>query len=420
MGLHMRAGFFSVAAPSKDIKTVKPISSPTVKITKVEPIILQVPKRNPERMSNLVQIPDEGLLDNVVVRVETDEGISGIGECDGHPLAVSALIRKGSFLQWTGYEEVLLGEDPLKIERLWEKMYTTSEISGRRGLGIWALSGIDVALWDIAGKYHKQPVHKLLGGGEPKQKVTPYASINEFAVTKKELTDDLVAETCRRLVKEPGYKAVKFHTYRRGLRDGSMLNMIRVARQELGDRVDLMIDAYMGFETDEAIDFAKNLERYNVYFLEAALKPDNIDGYAKLSRSTEINIAAGEEHTTRFMLTDLMDRGGIDIVQADATEAGGITECRRIAALAAERGKLYLPHSWKTNISFAANLSLVAASANSPYMEHAIMPGRLRNELTKESFKMDGDGRMQVPDTPGLGISLNEDIVEQYRFNGQS
>ncbi len=386
-----------------------------MKITKVEPIVLQVPKVTPERISNLVQIPDEGLLDNLVVRVETDEGITGIGECDGHPLAVSSLIRKGSFVQWTGYEEVLIGEDPLEIDRLWERMYETSEISGRRGLGIWALSGIDVALWDIVGKHHGLPVHKLLGGPQ-KEAVTLYASVNEFATTKEKLTDNLVAETCKRLVKKPGYRAVKFHTYRRGLRDGSMLNMMRVARDELGDRVDLMIDAYMGFETDEAIEFAKNLERYNVYFLEAALKPDNLDGYAKLTQSTDINIAAGEEHTTRFMLTELMDRGMVDIVQADATEAGGITECRRVATLANQRGKLYLPHSWKTNVSFAANLSLVAASTNSPYMEHAIMRGRLRNELTNERFEMDSNGQIQPNNRPGLGVTLNQSIVDEYTY----
>lgn len=352
-----------------------------------------------------------------MVRVETDEGLYGIGECDGHPLVISSLIRKGSFLPWTGYEEVLLGENPLNIEHLWEKMYRTSEISGRRGIGIWALSGVDVALWDIIGKHYGEPVYKLLGGSGGKDSVTPYASINYFATTKERLTDDLVAEKCKALVADQRFGAVKFHTYGRGLRDGSMLNLMRVAREVLGERAVLMIDAYMGLETEEAIAFAHALEPYNVYLIEAALQPDNLEGYAKLSRSTTINIAAGEEQTTRFMLTELMDKGNIDIVQADATDAGGITDCRKIANLAQDRGKLFMPHSWKTNISFAANLSLVAASVNSPYMEYAIMPGRLRNDLTHERFNLDSSGRISLPEKPGLGITLNEKVVQECRYD---
>ncbi|MDA4123060.1 MAG: mandelate racemase/muconate lactonizing enzyme family protein [Thaumarchaeota archaeon] len=387
-----------------------------MKITKVEPIILQTKKTTPERHIGTTNLPDEGLLDDLVVRVETDSGIEGIGECDGHPIAVSALIRKGSFVQWTGFEEVLLGEDPLNVEYLWEKMYLASEINGRRGLGIWAMSGIDIALWDIVGKYYNQPVYKLLGGAGGKDAVVPYASHNHFATTKEELTDDFVAENLKS-VKDAGFRAIKFHCYRRGLRDGSMLNMIRVAREVLGEKTAIMFDAYMGFETTEAIRFAKELEKYNVYFLEAALQPDNFDGYAKLSGSTSVKIAAGEEHTTRFMLTELMDKGKVDIVQADATEAGGITECRRIANLAHDRGKLYLPHCWKTNVSFAANLSLVASSVNSPFMEYPLMPGRIRRELTNEAFTMDSDGTIKLPERPGLGVTLNQKALDEFRYD---
>jgi L-rhamnonate dehydratase len=375
-----------------------------MKITKVEPIVLQVRKTRPPG--------DEGLMDDLVVRVETDEGIEGIGECDGHPLAIASLIRNGTFFHWGGFEDQLVGENPLNIEYLWEKMYRASEPSGRRGLSIWAMSGIDVALWDIAGKYYKKPVHRLLGSSG-KESVTPYASIYTMGTTKEQ-----VIETCRELVKRAGYRAVKFHTDPGTLGDGTQVTLVKTAREELGDEIALMLDASMAFDTEEAIRFARSVEPYNIYFLEAALQPDNFDGYAKLSYMTSIRIAAGEEHTTRFMLTELMDRGKVDIVQADATEAGGITEVRRIAGLARDRARLYIPHCWKTGISFAANLNVVAATTNSPYAEFPIIPGPLRNELTNETFTIDSEGRMKLPDRPGLGVTLNERTIEKYRYDG--
>jgi L-alanine-DL-glutamate epimerase-like enolase superfamily enzyme len=376
-----------------------------MKITKVEPIILQVRKTRTQGYDDLT--------DDLVVRIETDEGIEGIGECDGHPLAISAIIREGTFFHWGGLERQLIGENPLNIEYLWDKMYRATESSGRRGLSIWALSSIDVALWDIAGKYYKQPVYRLLGPGTGKDSVTPYASIYSIGTNK-----DQVIETCRESVKKPGYRAAKFHTDPVAVRDGTMAKLIKTAREELGDEIDLMFDASMTFDTGEAIKFARSIEPYGIYFLEAALQPDNFDGYAKLSSMTTIKIAAGEEQTTRFMLTELMDRGKVDIVQADATEAGGITEVKRIARLAQDRGRLYIPHVWKTGISFAANLNVVSATPNAPFVEFPIIPGVLRNELTNETFKVGSDGRMKLPERPGIGVTLNEGVVEKYRYKG--
>jgi L-alanine-DL-glutamate epimerase-like enolase superfamily enzyme len=376
-----------------------------MKITKVEPIVLQVRKPGSDG--------DESLKDDLVVRIETDEGIEGIGECDGHPLAISNIIRAGTFSHWGCFENLLLGENPLNIEYLWQKMYDSFVNASRRGLTIWAMSGIDVALWDIAGKYYKQPVYRLLGGSGGKDAVTPYASINSMGRNKDEVID-----TCRETVRKPGYRGVKFHTDPVALHDGTQAKLVKIAREELGDEIALMLDLYMAFDTTEAIEFAKSVEPYDIYFLEAALLPDNFDGYAKLSCSTTIRIAAGEENTTRFMLTELMDRGKVDIVQADATEAGGITEVKRIARMALDRGRLYVPHCWKTNISFAANMNVVAATINSPFVEFPIMPGPIRNELTNESFKIGSDGRMKLPDRPGLGVTLNRKIVEKYRYDG--
>lgn len=378
-----------------------------MKITKVEPIIVRIPEK--ERDANT-----GGLLDDLVVRIETDEGISGIGECDGHPLAISSVIRGGEFSHWGDYEQLLVGENPLNIAYLWDKMYNSFACAGRRGLTIWALSGVDVALWDIAGKYYKKPVYQLLGGAGGKDAVTPYASIPLIG-----RDEDEVVRICTEMVKKPGYRAFKVHIDPATLRDGRLTKFVKKASEVLGPEIPIMLDLYMECDTTEAIRFAKSVEPYNIGFLEAALKPDNLEGYAKLSYSTSIDIAAGEEQTTRYMLTELMDRGKIDIVQADATEAGGISEVKRIAALAQDRGKRYIPHCWKTNISFAANMNVVASTINAPYVEFPIFPGIIRNDLTNESFKIDSSGRMKLPEAPGLGVTLNEDLVEKLRYRGR-
>ncbi len=379
-----------------------------MKITKVEPIIVQLPKTSPQET-------DGGLIDDLVVRVETDEGIQGLGECDGHPLVISSIIRGGSFSHWGDFEQLLIGENPLNIQYLWEKMYDSFANSGRRGLSIWAMSGIDVALWDIAGKFYKQPVYQLLGGAGGKDAVTPYASLSTVWTNA-----DQVVASCREEVKKPGYRAAKVHTDPKTLRDGTMTKLVKTARDELGDEIPLMLDLYMALDTNDAIKFAKSVEPYNIGFIEAALLPDNLDGYAKLSYSTSIKIAAGEEQTTRYMLTELMDRGKVDIVQADATEAGGISEVKKVAALAHDRGRQYVPHCWKTNISFAANMNVVASTINAPYVEFPIMPGQIRNKLTNEMFKIDSSGRIELPDRPGLGVTLNEEFVEANRFRGSN
>ncbi len=172
----------------------------------------------------------------------------------------------------------------------------------------------------------------------------------------------------------------------------------------------------MCYDTKGAIKFARQLEQYNIYFLEAALHPDNLDGYAKLSASTTVRIAAGEEQTSRFMFIDLMDRGKVDIVQPDVTRAGGLTECKRIADLAADRGILCIPHCYKTNIGLAATLHLSAAASNSPYTEFPQSNSPLKKELTHEDFKVLPDGTIELPETPGLGVTLNEDAVTKYLY----
>jgi len=372
-----------------------------MKITRVDPIVLRLP--------NVRDITD-GTQDDLIVRIETDEGITGIGEVDAPPTVVKALIQAPISHSWAkGLEQLLIGENPLNIEYLWEKLYQGSILYGRRGLAINTISGIDIALWDLAGKYYKQPVYRLLGGA--KNRVTPYSSIYPFAETEQEVVDK-----CKRLVKQQRFRAAKFQCEPIGSDDRKALRFIEVARSELGDRIDIMLDACMCYDTKGAVRFAKSIQPYDIYFLEAALHPDNLEGYARLASSTSIRIAAGEEQTTRFMFLDLMDRGRVDVIQPDVMRAGGLTEAKRIAQLAYDRGVLCIPHCYKTNVGLAATLHFAAAIPNAPYAEFPQSDSPLRKSLTKESFTVQQDGTIELRDTPGLGVSLNDETVQRYLY----
>jgi L-rhamnonate dehydratase len=375
-----------------------------LKITRIEPIVLRLPE---------VKDITDGTQDDLVVRIETDEeGIYGVGEVDAPPTVVRSLIKAPLSHSWAkGFEKLLVGENPLNIGYLWEKLYQGSILYGRRGLAINALSGIDIALWDLAGKYYKTPVYRLLGGGKGDNKVRVYSSIYPFAKTEAEVVDK-----CKKLVKREGFTAVKFQCEPIGVDDKKALKFVKRAREELGSVVDIALDACMCYDTKGAIKFAKSIEPFGIYFIEAALHPDNLEGYAKLAASTSIKIAAGEEQTSRFMFIDLMDRGRVDIVQPDVSRAGGLSESKRVADLASDRGVLCIPHSFKTNIGLAASLHLSASCPNSPLCEFPQSNSPLKRLLTKERFELDSKGLVAISDRPGLGITLDEDILEKYRY----
>jgi len=373
-----------------------------LKITKVEPIVMKVPAS--------LGLDENDMPDDFVVRVETDEGLSGIGETAGPPLSLMPLVRSVHQGTWyRGFEDMLVGEDPLDVERLWERMYRYSLHYGSRGLIVWVMSAIDIALWDIVGKARKQPVFELLGGsGDP---IPAYASLPPYATA-----EELIA-ACEDVVKKHNFTAIKFHTDPARLHDGTWVAFTRAVREHFGSGLTLMLDAHNEFGTEEAIRFAKALEPCDVYFFEAALLPDNLEGYAELSESTEMLIAAGEEFTTRFMYRDLIERGKIDVVQLDVTLGGGITDGMKVARLAKERGRLLVPHSWKTDISFAANLHF-ASAAGSPFVEWPVSKSPLRNALTRERIPLDPKGRVRPTRSPGLGVTLDESLVEAYRLKG--
>ena len=369
-----------------------------MKVTNVEAIYLRAPE---------VREQTDSGQDALVVRVSTDAGITGIGEVDSAPLAAKAVIE-GPFSHnvTSGLRELVIGEDPFETEYLWYKMYRKNIYGGRRGVGLHAMSGIDIALWDIKGKALGQPIWKLLGGGFH-EKIRPYASALFGA------TPDETRERAQRF-RDRGFTAVKFGWEPMGEDEKTDVALVREARKGLGDDVDLLIDAGLVWDAKTAIQRARAFADYNIFWLEEPLSPDDYDGYRKLSEATHLRIAAGEEESNRLSFIELMDRGKVDVVQIDMTRVGGFTEAMKVASLAVDRGLPVANHGFTTYINVAAALHFLNSVPNSFICEFvAEEETTLREHITKQRL-VAKDGMVEIPSEPGLGLELNEEAIEQF------
>ncbi len=370
-----------------------------MKITQVETIYL--------RQSQVKTQCDSG-QDILIVRISTDAGITGIGEVDSSPMAAKGAIE-GPFSHTTtaGLRELILGEDPLETECLWHKMYRQNIYSGRRGIAIHAMSGIDMALWDIKGKALGQPIWKLLGGGFHKSGIRAYAS-SLFGATPSETN----ARALR--FRDQGFTAVKFGWDPMGRDETTDIALVREARQGVGGNADLMIDAGLVWDAKTALQRARAFADYRIFWLEEPLAPDNYEGYRRLCESTDTRIAAGEEESERCSFLELMDKGKIDIVQIDLARCGGFTEAMKIASLAQDRGLPVVNHGFTSYINVAAALHFLNAIPNSFITEFVSEESTtLRDVITRQRIAA-SEGVVPIPMEPGLGIDLNEEALEKY------
>ena len=374
-----------------------------MKITDVEAIILRQP------------VLDDGIADgsqdDLVIRVHTDEGIVGIGEVDSAPEAVLALVTApGSHAIANSFHSLLVGEDPRDVERLWQKMYRGMNYIGRRGIALHAQSGIDIALWDIRGKAEGKPISELLGGAIH-TKVRAYASM---------LMPDTTAETAERVaaLREAGFTAVKLGWGPLGKDPAHDVRLAAAAKEAAGDG-DILIDAGLGYVADAkvAIGVARELEQLGIYWLEEPFEPDEYEAYAELADAVDIRVAAGEQDTTVWGFRELIERGHVDVVQPDVTRCGGITELVRIAAFAREHAVETVPHAWKSGIIKAASLHVNAVLPDATFQEYCVADTPINQTLVKERMPVDADGFVAVPTGPGLGIELDEDVLERYRVS---
>ncbi len=371
-----------------------------MRITKVEAILLRPP--GPIK----TDIAD-GSQDALIVRVHTDAGIVGLGEVDSSPHVAKAVIEApASHKIASGLAAVLVGEDPFQVGRLWRKMYDRSVYYGRRGAALHAISGIEIALWDVVGKALGKPIHSLVGGAR-RDKVKAYAST---------LMPDTPAEAARTVEAQlrAGFKAVKLGWGPLGQSGELDVALVEAARKAGGDQFDLMIDVGFGWKSArQAINVVRRMEEHNPYWIEEPFEPDEYGKYMALAKAVKTPIAAGEEETTLADFERLVTQGGVEVVQPDVTRAGGILECLKIADYAKRMGKRCVLHAWSTGIIKAATLHVLAAMDEAEYMEYCVQTTDLNQRLVPERFPV-VDGFVAVPNGPGLGIELDEKVLREF------
>ena len=376
---------------------------PKVKITAIETIALF----------------DPGKASETVVRVHTDEGISGIGQAESPSLVIDAIIRCDG-----GLEEIVRGEDPLHVERLWQKMYAATGLFGRRGVTIAAIGAVETALWDIAGKALGKPVCELIWqacctvteSSSIKEKVRPYATVYPPGDDVDEIIERFT------LARERGLRAMKLEEWPGGFAHVSPqrdAEVVRAARETIGEDRDLMIDVQNRWsEVGQALDSIRAIAEFRPFFIEAPLPADNLAGLARLADTVETRIAVGDwGFSTRFEFEEIMEKGRVDVVQPSSVRSGGIREITRIAEAAYRRGLICVPHAWCHMVGVAAEIHLAAVLPNMPYFELPIAfpDSPIISELLLPTIEVEADGLIEVPQRPGLGFELNEEVVQRFR-----
>lgn len=336
-----------------------------------------------------------------LVQVETDEGISGIGSCSGNGELIEVIV--GRVLK-----PLLVGMDPTEIDEIWDRAYVCGghKEFGTRGIGVVALSGIDVALWDILGKVRGVPLYQLLGG-KCRDKVPVYAT----ALYPEEPSK--VAKRAR-VFADQGFHGVKIKV---GFDLDKDIRIVRAVREELGTEFVIMTDANQGYSVDVALKASNAFADCGAYWLEEPLFVEDIEGHATLREKGRTPIAAGENLHMSYAFENFIERGAVDFVQPDVARAGGITEIRKITALAAKRNVPVSFHTWGDAVALAASIHLSAALKDCIVMEldHTYNP--LREALLCEPFKVE-KGYLIPPEKPGLGIEMNPQALRRFSFNG--
>ena len=366
-----------------------------MKITEVICQLLRVPS---------VEAKTASSQDAVLVRIRTDDGLEGIGEADSQPEVVKAIIDAPfSHNIACGLRQLLIGENPLETERLWQKMYRRTMYFGRSSVTITAMAAIDMALWDLKGKLYGQPIHRLLGGKQH-DRIKAYASIlfgRDGAETKA------IAERWR----EAGYRAIKFGWEPMGQSESLDIELVRSARDGIGGGT-LLIDAGCVWDARTALQRANAFEQYQLGWLEEPLRPDDVEGYRWLRDRSPIPIAGGEEECGREAWRPLIEARALDVYQVDLAR-NGFTDADYIKQRVQEIGARLCNHCYTSPVTVAASLHWLSTCRDAFLFEDCVDDSPLRHELTHERVQAI-DGWIAPPDGPGLGVTLNEDFIASH------
>lgn len=344
-----------------------------------------------------------------IVEIETADGIVGWGECYGPSAVAKAYIE-------TQFGPRILGRDAFDVEVIWEDLYNRIKDYGGKGMAAAALSGIDIALWDIIGKACGRPIHKLIGGAH-RTEVTCYAT-GIYFIDMNRLIEEAVEEAQGYV--EQGFTAVKMKI---GLGDSGLdIRRVAAVREAVGTDVRLMVDANHCLTVPQAIRIGRELEKLDIEWFEEPISPEDIDGYIEVTRALDMAVAGGENEMTRWGFRDIVARKAMDIIQPDVCAAGGISECRKIATLAAAHGVECVPHAWGSVIGVAATLHFLAALPDQPPSFRPVPPmfefeqceNPFRDLLAKDPI-VQNRGKVQIPTGAGLGIEIDRAVIERYR-----
>lgn len=369
-----------------------------MKITDVQAIYLSLPE---------IALRTDSSQDALLIRVDTDAGLTGWGEVDSCPAVIKAIIdAPQSHTLVNGLRNVLIGEDPLAIGYLWDKMWGSTLYFGRGGAVVHAMAGIDLALWDIKGKALEKPIHMLLAGGACYRR-----EIRAYASNMMQMTPEATAARAKEVM-DSGFTAVKFGWEPLGPDPDFDCQLIGAIRDTIGPETQLMIDAGLAWDAKTAIQRCRLFEPFNLFWLEEPLGPDDLRGYARLASAVDTRIAAGEEESTVEGFRRLMDEGRIDVVQVDVTRTG-LTQAMRIAEMAHRRGLPCANHTFTTDVNVAASLHFLAAIPNAIILEYRVEPSDIARNLARQPVRID-EGIARIPTAPGLGIEIDETIVERY------
>ena len=376
-----------------------------MKVADIEVIELRVPGWTGETF--------DGSYDNCLVLVHSDEGLTGIAEVDSVPSVIRAIIdAPRSHTHAMGLKQIVVGQDPADVEALWERMYDLTSYYGRRGAVIHAISAVDIALWDLRGKVQGKSVGALLGTKQ-RGRVLAYGTVYPLGETPDEVRRNIDRGL------KLGLKAIKIVAdpfWREDI--GKTASLIRAARAHVGPGIRLMVDAATAWaRAEEGLPLMPIFKENDFFWVEAPLPIDDLDGHARF-QGYGVPIGGGDLGlTTCHEYEQAFVRGKIDIAQPDVTMAGGLTELMRISALAKRLGRRVVTHGYKSNITIAANLAFLSQHWMDEPCEYSTSESPLRWQLTNEEFPIGPDGRIAVPDRPGLGVSLNQQTVAEYRLD---